>query len=49
VAEALAAAPTTGPVRIVLPPDPPVWPTVRLGIRLARPDLPPADVSVEAH
>jgi hypothetical protein len=49
VAAALAAAPAAGPVRIVLPAEPLVWPTVRLGIRLARPDVPPADVSVETR
>ena len=47
VAAALAAVPDTGPVRIVLPAEPLVWPTVRLGARLVRPDIPPVDVSVE--
>ncbi len=46
VAAALATAPGAGPVRIVLPKEPPVWPTVRLAIRLSRRDLAPADVDV---
>jgi hypothetical protein len=46
VAAALAAAPATGPVRIVLPAEPPVWPTVRLVLRLGRRDLAPAEVDV---
>jgi hypothetical protein len=49
VAAALAAAPAAGPVRIVLPAEPLIWPTVRLGIRIVRPDVPPADVSVETR
>lgn len=49
VASALASPPAGRPVRVVLPRDPAVWPTVRLGIRLARPDLAPADVVVEAR
>ena len=43
---AVAAAPPSGPVRLRLPADPPVWPTVRLALRLSRRDLAPADVDV---
>jgi hypothetical protein len=43
---ALAGAPAEGRVRMRLPADPPVWPTVRLALRLSRRDLAPADVDV---
>jgi hypothetical protein len=46
VTAAVAAAPPSGPIRLRLPADPPVWPTVRLALRLSRRDLPPADVDV---
>jgi hypothetical protein len=46
---ALAAAPASGPVRLRLPAEPSVWPTVRLALRLARRDLPPKDVDVSAQ
>ena len=49
VAAALADTPAAGRAGKVVSPDPPVWPTVRLGIRLARPDLPPADVKVDGR
>ena len=45
---AIAAAPVTGPVRLRLPPNPPVWPTVRLALRVTRRDLAPTDVDVSA-
>src|SRR5664280_2077078 len=43
---AVAAAPPSGPVHLRLPAEPPVWPTVRLTLRLSRRDLAPADVDV---
>jgi hypothetical protein len=43
---AVAAAPPGGPIRMRLPAEPPVWPTVRLALRLSRRDLAPADVDV---
>lgn len=43
---AVAAAPPSGPIRLRLPAEPPVWPTVRLALRLSRRDLAPADVDV---
>ena len=43
---AVAAAPPSGPVHLRLPAEPPVWPTVRLALRLSRRDLAPADVDV---
>jgi 4-amino-4-deoxy-L-arabinose transferase-like glycosyltransferase len=43
---AVAAAPPNGPIRLRLPAEPPVWPTVRLALRLSRRDLAPADVDV---
>jgi hypothetical protein len=43
---ALAAAPPEGFIHLLLPADPPVWPTVRLALRLSRRDLAPADVAV---
>ena len=43
---AVATAPPEGPVRLRLPADPPVWPTVRLALRLARRDLAPKSVDV---
>jgi hypothetical protein len=46
VAEALASASAGRPVRIALPADPAVSPTVRLGVRLAWPDVAPSDVTV---
>jgi hypothetical protein len=46
---AVAAAPPSGPIRLRLPVDPAVWPTVRLALRLGRRDLAPADVDVEAR
>ncbi|MGE5715911.1 MAG: hypothetical protein ACM369_04605 [Acidobacteriota bacterium] len=46
VKAAVAAAPSSGPVRLRMPADPPVWPTVRLALRLSRRDLAPADVDV---
>ena len=46
VSAAVAAVPPGGPVRLRLPAETPVWPTVRLALRLARRDLAPADVDV---
>ena len=46
---AIAAAPVSGPVRLRLPADPPVWPTARLALRLARRELSPSDVDVSAE
>src|ERR1017187_5663779 len=43
---AVATAPPSGPVPLRLPAEPPVWPTVRLALRLSRRDLAPADVDV---
>ncbi|HEX5856412.1 MAG TPA: hypothetical protein VFZ57_12400, partial [Thermoanaerobaculia bacterium] len=43
---AVAAAPPSGPIRLRLPSEPPVWPTVRLALRLGRRDLAPPDVDV---
>ncbi len=43
---ALAAAPPSGPIHLRLPASRPVWPTVRLALRLSRRDLAPADVEV---
>jgi len=43
---AVAATSPGGPIRVRLPADPPVWPTVRLALRLSRRDLAPADVDV---
>ncbi len=43
---AVATAPPGGPIRLRLPAEPPVWPTVRLVLRLGRRDLAPADVDV---
>jgi hypothetical protein len=43
---AVAAAPPSGPVHLRLAAEPPVWPTVRLTLRLSRRDLAPADVDV---
>lgn len=43
---AVASAPAAGPIRLRLPADPPVWPTVRLALRLSRRDVAPVDVSV---
>jgi hypothetical protein len=43
---AVAAVPPGGPIRLGLPAEPPVWPTVRLVLRLGRRDLAPADVDV---
>lgn len=42
----LAAAPPSRPIRLRLPVEPPVWPTVRLALRLSRRDLALADVDV---
>ncbi len=49
VKAAVAQAPLSGPIRLRLPADPPVWPTVRLALRLARRDLAPPDVDVGAR
>jgi hypothetical protein len=46
---AVAAAPAGGPIRLRLPAEPPVWPAVRLALRLGRRDLPPRDVDVSAQ
>ncbi|MFI5120677.1 MAG: hypothetical protein ACHQM4_09700 [Thermoanaerobaculia bacterium] len=46
VKAAVTAAPPGGRIRLRLPPDPPVWPAVRLSLRLRRRDLAPADVDV---
>jgi hypothetical protein len=46
VSAAVAAVPPSGPIRLRLPAEPPVWPTVRLALRLSRRDLAPADVDV---
>jgi 4-amino-4-deoxy-L-arabinose transferase-like glycosyltransferase len=46
VSAAVAAAPPGGPIRLRLLADPPVWPTVRLALRLGRRDLAPAEVDV---
>lgn len=43
---AVAAAPLSRPIRLRLPAEPPVWPTVRLALRLGRRDLAPPDVDV---
>ena len=43
---AVAGALAGGCVGVRLPADPPVWPTVRLAIRLTRRDLAPVDVAV---
>jgi hypothetical protein len=48
VEAAVASAPPVGPVRMRLPADPPVWPTVRLALRLSRRDVAPEDVDVSA-
>jgi hypothetical protein len=48
-ARAIAQAPREGRVALVLPADPPVWPTVRLALRLERPQVAPHDVVVEAR
>ncbi|MCM3876685.1 MAG: hypothetical protein NEA02_09735 [Thermoanaerobaculia bacterium] len=45
---AVAGAPAGGHIRIRLPADPPIWPTVRLALRLSRRDLAPVDVDVQA-
>jgi hypothetical protein len=45
---AVAGAPAGGRVGIRLSADPPVWPTVRLALRLSRRDLAPMDVDVAA-
>jgi hypothetical protein len=45
---AVAAAPERGPIRLRLPADPPVWPTVRLALRLGRRDIAPEDLTVSA-
>ena len=45
---AVAAAPERGPIRLWLPADPPVWPTVRLALRLERRDISPEDLTVSA-
>jgi hypothetical protein len=45
---AVAAAPARGPIHLRLPPDPPVWPAVRLALRLARRDVAPGDLTVSA-
>ena len=45
---AVAAAPERGPIRLRLPADPPVWPTVRLALRLERRDIAPEDLTVSA-
>jgi len=46
VSAAVTAVPPGGPVRLRLPAEPPVWPAVRLALRLSRRDLAPADVDV---
>jgi hypothetical protein len=46
VKAAVTASPSNGPVRLRLSSDPPVWPTVRLALRLLRRDLAPVDVDV---
>ena len=43
---AIAGAPAGGRVGVRLSADPPVWPTVRLALRLSRRDLAPVDVDV---
>jgi hypothetical protein len=48
VSAAVAAAPERGPIHLRLPADPPVWPTVRLALRLGRRDVPPEDLAVSA-
>ncbi|MFI5197725.1 MAG: hypothetical protein ACHQJD_03815 [Thermoanaerobaculia bacterium] len=42
----VANAPEQGPIRLQLPPDPPVWPTVRFALRLRRRDLSAEEVVV---
>lgn len=44
---AIAGAPAGGRVGVRLSADPPVWPTVRLVLRLSRRDLAPVDVDVD--
>ncbi|HSB62618.1 MAG TPA: hypothetical protein VLJ18_00570 [Thermoanaerobaculia bacterium] len=46
VTSAVAEAPPRGAIRVRLLAEPPVWPTVRLALRLAHRDLAPADVDV---
>jgi len=46
---AVASAPASGSIRLRMPAVPPVWPTVRLTLRLAHRDLPPPDVDVSAE
>lgn len=46
---AVAAAPRSGPVRLLMPKEPAVWPAARLALRLERRDLPPRDVDVSAQ
>jgi hypothetical protein len=48
VSAAVAAAPERGPIHLRLPADPPVWPTVRLVLRLGRRDVSPEDLAVSA-
>jgi hypothetical protein len=48
VEAAVAASPPDGPVSLTLPALPPVWPTVRLALRLSRRDLAPRFVNVAA-
>ncbi len=45
----IAESPRRGPIALVVPADPPVWPTVRLGIRLSLSDVAPRDVVVDAR